>query len=291
MALRKTGIASIDQDSEKLAILEKRSKKAKGIVGKLIFFPAGDGNAIYSIEAEKGNQVLVKWHDIHDAWTTPLLGQGGWFARNQIEPHVVQQDKMASFWEEAGKRQRTNEAKRRDSVVAAVLSDLGQNPDLFALAHWCWERGARQPLFMKDKRIYHNRETMGNGPFANDLARAVVDSKKFPALKGLDDIDFTMLADGFEDPMVFKKEPPAKEKILAKVREMFETRLGVVPPSLDVIREKSTRLQSTAFLIQVKGKTVGGLHYDPKTGEPVEITVAFQWPKETHGDNEYVRLM
>jgi hypothetical protein len=132
---------------------------------------------------------------------------------------------------------------------------------------------------MKDKRIAHSRKVMGNGPFADDLAYDLHESGKFPVLEGLEKTQrFVMLADALEDPLLYKKAPPAKEEMLAKVQEGFLKRLGVAPSAeaMDLVRADSDDPASTTFDIKVNGKTVGSVCYDVKDGSIVVMDIEFE---------------
>lgn len=271
--MRKTGIESIDKDTERLEALEQRSAKASGLVGKLFTLPHADGCAYYTVEEEKGRQVRVQWHDIHDAWQDNILGAGGWFSRKQIEPIIRQQEGMEKVFESARKSQDNENQKLEKSLHAAVVTDLGKNPDIYDLAHWVWERGNRGKV--KDERIY---KPGGRAPWAIDVADALERLKVFPAIEKVkEEYAFIRFCEGFEDPLVYKNQAPPKEAVLAKIREAFLEAVGVTPEGLDLVRPTSKTLMDTSFTVVWKaGVKIGKLWYDPKDGSVVSIRIGFE---------------
>lgn len=274
MTLRKTGVASIDKDSERLEALEKRSKAAKGLVGKLLAIPHADGHAYYTVEEEKGAKVRLEWHDIHDAWQDNILGGGGWAARKQVEPIIRRDEGFAEAMEGAARRQESENEKLQKSVVSAVVKDIGLDADVYDLAHWAWDRGNRG-MKKADARIY---KPGGRAPWADAIAHAIADSKLFPAVKALkDDYAFQGLADSFQDPRIYRNPAPAKESVLAKVREVFQEAVGVAPEGLDVVQTPSKYLTHTFLTIVSKsGIKVGSVCYDPKDGAVLNVQIGFQ---------------
>lgn len=271
--MRKTGIPFIDEGTERLEALEKRSDETNGLVGKLFTIPVADGCAIYTVEEEKGKKVLVKWHDIHDAWTAPVFGQGGWFPKNIVEPLVKQQDGMRKLFEHHGNEQDKARAVRRKSIVAAVKDDLGAHADILDMAAWCWNRGhwGKKP----DARIDRQEKVLGRTG-AGDLAHALVDSKEFSVLNGLKDgITFVVLADALIDPAVYKNPPPDEVKVMNAVRAVFQDVLAVVP-RVTVRRVESDSLTDTSFKIIMDAfNEIGTVWYDPKDGKIVKVSIAF----------------
>lgn len=271
--VKKTGIPFIDEGTERLEALEKRSDAAKGLVGKLFTVQVGDGYAYYTVEAEKGQKVLVKWHDIHDAWAARDFKQGGWFSRKSVENEVLAQDGMRKIFEDHGNRQDVARAERRASVLDAIGADLARNADVYDLASWCWQRGHWGKK--SDMRIERNEKVLGRSG-ADALAHDLVDAKLFPAIKALKDgITFVVLADGLIDPAVYKNPPPDEVKVMNEVRRVFQDVLAVMP-RVTVRRVESDSLTDTSFKIIMDAfNEIGTVWYDPKDGKVIKVSIAF----------------
>jgi len=270
----KTGIPAIDEYDAILKKLQARSDKAKGLVGKLFKLPHADGYAFYVIEEEKGQKVRIENQPIGDAWQDNILGAGGWFPRKQIEPIIRREEGLAKVFENAARRQESEDEKLQRSVVEAILGDLGAAADVYDLAHWAWDRGGRGGK-KKDARIY---QPGGRAPWADALARAIAKSGRFLAIKALkDDYAFTNLADSFQDPRIYRNPAPPKDAVLAKVREVFLEAVGVAPEGLDVVRKPSEYLTHTFLTIVGKGGVeIGSVCYEAKDGSIVNVQIGFQ---------------
>jgi len=272
--MRKTGIASIDRDLERLKAIQERSDKAQGLVGKLLQIQKADGYAYYTVEEEKGAKVRVSWHDVLDAWQDDILGQGGWFARKLVEPLIRAQEGFRKIMDDHGRKSDREYAKRRESVVKAAVADLGRNADVYDLAYWVWSRADRSGK--PDPRIYTSEIA---GTWANDLAHDLIESKQFPALLRLaNDYDFTRLCESHEDPRIYRNPPPHKGQILAMVAQALVEQLGAAPDKLDLLRIETERLTSAVFAILAGPslKTVGKVWYEPKDGRVIQVKFEFE---------------
>jgi hypothetical protein len=270
---KKTGIPAIDNDTEKLEKLEARSAKATGLVGKLFTLPHADSCAYYTVEEEKGQKVRVLNHALYDAWQDNILGAGGWVPRKQIEPIIRQQEGMAKIFETAAKKQKTEKEKYGEIVGTAALADLDATADVYGLASWAWKRSRRGPI--KDDRLLKN----GLNPWANDIAAALIDSGCFPTLKALKDpIAFIMLADKFEDPIIYSNDPPSVDVVLGKVMEAFQKAVGTDRVyNLKIVESDSKYLDNTYLtILGPSGNKVGSVQYDPKDGKIRQVNISFQ---------------
>jgi hypothetical protein len=271
---KKTGIPTIDADSEKLEQLEARSDKAKGLVGKLFKLPHADGYAYYTVEEEKGQKVRVVNQALLDAWQDNILGPGGWFPRKQIEPIIRREEGMAKIFEDASKRQKSEREQVAEIVGAAALADLGAAADVYDLASWAWKRSFRGGV--KDPRILKEG---ARAPWANDIAAALADSGRFPAIDRLNDkVIFIMLADKVQDPIVYANEAPSDDIVLGKVMEAFQKAVGTDRVyNLKVVKSDSKYLDNTSLMILgTNGNKVGSVSYDPKDGRILQVNIAFQ---------------
>lgn len=270
---KKTGIPTIDADSEKLDQLQARSDKAKGIVGKLFKLPHADGYAYYTVEEEKGQKVRVVNQALLDAWQDNILGPGGWFPRKQIEPIIRREEGMAKIFEDASKRQKSEREQVAEIVGAAALADLGAAADVYDLASWAWKRSFRGGV--KDPRILKEG---ARAPWANDIAAALADSGRFPAIDRLNDkVIFIMLADKVQDPIVYANLPPSDGAVLLKVREAFQKAMGIEPGPLKVVKSDSKYLDNTCLtILGPGGKKVGSVSYEAATGNVLQVNVGFQ---------------
>lgn len=272
---KKTGIPAIDEDSEKLDQLEARSAKAKGLVGKLFTLPHADSCAYYTVEEEKGQKVRVLNHPLYDAWQDGVLGAGGWVSRKQIEPIIRQQEGMAKIFENAAKQQKTEKEKYAEIVGSAAAADLGVAVNVYELASWAWKRSMRGTV--KDDRIL---KPGARAPWANDIAAAMIDSGRFEAIKALKDkIVFIMLADKFQDPVVYSNLPPSDGDVIIKVREAFQVAVGgpLSVSNFKVAKSDSKYLDNTVFTIMnAQGMKVGSVSYDPKDASIVGVNISFQ---------------
>lgn len=270
---KKTGIASVDKDEETYAELVERSRKAKGLVGKLLSLPAGDGSAYYTVEEERGKEVRLQHHAIGDAWTDSLLGNGGWFPRKQIEPIIRAKENLDKVFADAGARQDREQERLQETVAKAALADLGYEADLYDLAHWCWERDSRRNG--ADARI---SKMGGHAPWPGDIARAMLLSCSFRALARMveDTYPFVNLAESFDDPRVYKKAPPPSIVVLAAVGLAFEEAIGVAPQGLMVEKPASKYLTSTTLAVKNKdGVQIASVSYRPSNGAIEHIDVHF----------------
>jgi hypothetical protein len=271
---KKTGIASIDADTEKLEKLEARSAKATGLVGKLFSLPHADGAAIYTVEEEKGSKVRIVNQPIHDAWQDDVLGAGGWFPRKQIEPIIRRQESFSKAMDSAAKRQKSDREKYAELVGAAALADLGAKADVYALASWAWKRSFRGGT--KDARILKEGARL---PWANDIASGLIDSGCFEAIEALkkDSVVFIMLSDKFSDPIIYRNAPPSAFAVLGAVEDAFKKAVGVVPNGLGVTRSESKYLDNTRLdVLNPEGVKVASVCYDAADGKILQVSVAFQ---------------
>lgn len=275
---KKTGIAMIDDHTEKLEKLEARSAKATGLVGKLFSLPHADGSAIYTVEEEKGAKVRIVNQPLFDAWQDGVLGAGGWFPRKQIEPIIRRQEAFSKAMDNAAKRQKSDREKYAELVGAAALADLGDKADVYALASWAWKRSFRGGV--KDARILKEGARL---PWANDIASGLIDSGCFPAIEALKEpVIFIMLADKFTDPIVYRNAPPAKDAVLAAVNDAFKAALGIeAPKGLGVLRAESKYLDNTRLeILGVGGKKIAGVCYDAADGKILQVSVNFQFDEK-----------
>lgn len=268
---RKPGIPAIDADTKRLEKLQARSKKAKGIVGKFFQLPHADGYAFYSVVAAEGQRVQIQHEALLDAWQDCILGAGGWFPREQIEPIIKRQEQAQKTFSALAEKQQSEKAKYGMVVGAAAVADLGQNADVYDLASWAWKRGHRNGH--KDVRILKD----GRMPWANDIAAALIDSGCFPAIEHLKDpVVFIMLTDKFSDPIAHRNPPPAKEEVLAKVKEAFIAAIGVAPEGLKIERTESKYLDNNSLtVLNGQGVKVGSVCYNAADGAILQVNVAF----------------
>lgn len=270
--IKKTGIPAIDKDTEKLEKLQARSEQATGLVGKLFTLPHADSCAYYTVEEEKGQKVRVLNHALYDAWQDDLLGAGGWVSRKQIESLIRRNEHMTKMFDQMHNEQKSEKKKVARAVGTAAFVDLGSNVDVYTLASWAWNRSRRGTV--KDERIIKN----GMIPWANDIASALIDSDIFPALQALKEpVVFIMLADKFQDPIVYANKPPSDAVMLTAVTDAFLVTVGAAPSGLYLVENESKYLDKTVFVIMnAQSEKVGSVTFDPATGKILRVGISFQ---------------
>lgn len=272
--MKKTGIPTIDADTEKLEKLEARSVKAKGLVGKLFSLPHADGSAIYTVEEEKGAKVRIVNQPLFDAWQDVVLGAGGWFPKKQIEPIIRRQEAFSKAMNSAVEHQKSEREQFGEIVGVAALADVGAKADVYDLASWAWNRSFRGGV--KDARILKEG---ARAPWANDIASALIDSGRFEALKALkESVIFIMLADKSSDPIVYANLPPPDGVVLIKVMDVLRKVIGPIPVSnLTVVKSDSKYLDNTYLtILGTEGSKIGSVCYDPKDGKILQVNIGFQ---------------
>ena len=72
----------------------------KFMAGRLLSIPMGDGYAVYEVTKVTPKTATVKWRPdaAMDDWQDQILGDGGTFPRDRIEPLVERQDRISSLF-------------------------------------------------------------------------------------------------------------------------------------------------------------------------------------------------